>query len=145
MPLRAAPFCSFISYRLSSSLFVTNFFSVDKSGDLPVFSGITLGGISRSCGYNHRGNGCWLGDCKIAAGPRPHTESYGTHDLLLRSDRSGSLPDSSRMALECVVARFKHPVRTSQKTPMYVAVTLSTTVGTRQRNSDSHCLLVTKQ
>jgi hypothetical protein len=50
------------------------------------------------------------------------------------------------MAIESFVSRFKHLVRTSQKTPMKTAAaTPSITVSIRQRNRDSHCLLVTKQ
>jgi hypothetical protein len=53
---------------------------------------------------------------------------------------------TGEMIIEYIVARFKHLVRTSQKAPMMtVAVTPSTTVSTRQRNSGSHCLLVIKQ
>jgi hypothetical protein len=42
-------------------------------------------------------------------------------------------------------ASFKYLVRTSQRTPMNLAVTSNTTVSTRQRKNDSHCLLVMKQ
>jgi hypothetical protein len=49
------------------------------------------------------------------------------------------------MAFECVLATFKHLVRTLQGTPMWAAVTSRTTLSARQRKNDIHCLLVLKQ
>jgi hypothetical protein len=62
------------------------------------------------------------------------SKSRRAHDHILLFHDSGS-GASLPVALECFEARFKFFVRTSQKTPMCVAVTSSTTVSIRQRNN----------
>lgn len=49
------------------------------------------------------------------------------------------------MALESYVANFKYFLENSRETLMNMAVTFNTTLSTRQRKNNRHCLLVIKQ
>jgi hypothetical protein len=87
------------------------------------------------------------------------SESLGTRDHILLSQildfpircllqLAGSrwkYSTSPPRANDNIVASFKYLVRTSQKTPMCVAVTSNATVITRQRSNDRHCQLVINQ
>jgi hypothetical protein len=57
---RATLSCCCIFTLLSVLYLLSIFLNVENLGDLPVFSRIALAGISRSRGYNHRGNRYWM-------------------------------------------------------------------------------------
>jgi hypothetical protein len=130
MSLRAETLCSCVFSFLSVIYLLLNIFEWRNLRGSPGLLGITLAGISPSQKIQSQRE--WLLTAKLLLGLAStvilDSESHGTHGHILLSEGSGSLQPLTwnRNGYLMFLASSKYLVRTSQKTPVCVAVTFIT-------------------